>query len=120
MKSLLLAQGLDTGRAPSGVEFAFVNAGSRNKTYERGANESNSAAEKEQQASKPATGQIHGCIGLDQLLSTHKKVASLSIRLGDRLELRIMFFLDLVHSAVRFGKKLFHRKTVGGTKGTPH
>src|SRR5713226_2440895 len=54
------------------------------------------------------------------LLSTQKGFASLSARLGDRLDLRIMFFLDLVHAAVRFGKKLFNRKAVSGIKSATY
>src|SRR5229473_3379086 len=55
----------DAARAPSGVEFPFVNAESRSEAHESRANESAGEAEtdKEQQAPKPETEQIRGCIG---------------------------------------------------------
>jgi hypothetical protein len=65
VESLLLAQGFDAARVPSGVKFPFVNAESRSKAHERRANESTGEAEtdKEQQAPKPEMEQIRGCIG---------------------------------------------------------
>ena len=89
MEGLLLAQGFDAAGTPSGVEFAFVNAKSRRKTHESRADESTGEpeAQEEQQAPQHEAKQIRGCIGCGHSYPRRKRFASLSGRLGDRLDL---------------------------------
>ena len=77
MEGFLPAQGFDATRAPSWIEFPFLNAESRRKTHQRGANESaeESEADKKQQAPERKPKQAREFFGLNHFSSAQKGFA---------------------------------------------
>ena len=74
MKCLLLAQRLYAFRAPPWIEFPLLNAISRRKTHQRGANERADEAEasKEEQALERKAEQIRGLFGFAHCAPTQE------------------------------------------------
>jgi predicted lipid-binding transport protein (Tim44 family) len=77
MDGLLPAQGFDTLRTPSWIEFPFFNAESRRETHQGGANESTEESEtsKEQQAPESKPKQARGFFGFNHFSSAQNGFA---------------------------------------------
>ncbi len=117
MESLFLAQCFDAVRAPAWIEFTFFHTIARRKPNEGRAEQSTADAqtEKEQKLAQGMPEELRGFFVIYHSLSTFLRTA-----LRHRFDFQIVFFFDLVHAAVRFGKKRLSRGAVRGEEGTTY